>query len=125
MEPQIINSVKKFSTVFLLAFLASCYYDNEEELFSKIGNDCDTLNVTYAIEVEGIIVESCAISGCHVPSGTGNGNFLEYEGVKDKVDNGSFENRVILQKNMPPNGSLSACEIDQLKSWIGQGALNN
>jgi hypothetical protein len=33
--------------------------------------------------------------------------------------------RVILQKSMPPTGPLPPAEINQLKCWIAAGALNN
>ena len=117
--------MRSLFSFFPLIFLVSCYYDNEEELFAEIRNNCDTTNVTYALEVENIIIGSCAISGCHVPGGTGNGDFLSFDGVNAKVKNRSFERRVILEQNMPPNGSLSACELNQLRTWINQGALNN
>jgi len=116
--------MKILSVLLLTLFLSSCYYDNEDELYP--GNiPCDTAQVTYSIQVEPIISASCASASCHVLGGTGSGNFQNYSGVKSKVDNGSFMNRVIVQQNMPPNGDLSACEIEQLKVWLSNGAPNN
>ncbi len=107
-----------------MIWFSSCYYDNEEELYPS-DNSCEIEYVKYSIDIEPIINKSCAITSCHVAVGTGNGVFDSYEEVKRKVDNGSFENRVIVQQNMPPNGVLSKCELDQIQAWLNQEAPNN
>lgn len=89
---------------------------------------CDTLNnITYTGVVDSIVNRACAVSGCHIPSGTGNGDFTSYAGVKSKVDNGSFKNRVLETKDMPPTNSgiiLSDCEMKILQAWLNKGAPN-
>jgi hypothetical protein len=86
---------------------------------------CDSVAATFSGKVNPIIQAKCAIPGCHV-AGTGvPGNFSSYSGVKQKVDNGSFENRTITLKDMPPAGPLPANEIDILKCWLSDGAKNN
>ena len=40
--------MKKLLIIPLLALLAGCYYDNEEELYANQGNNCDTTNVTFS-----------------------------------------------------------------------------
>jgi hypothetical protein len=40
------------------------------------------------------------------------------------VDNGKFNDRVIVQKNMPPSG-LTNTELEKIKFWLAAGALNN
>lgn len=107
-----------------ICLLSSCYYDNEEELYPN-APECDTTAVTFSVHVQPIILASCAISGCHVAGGTAGFNLETYSEIKAKVDDGSFMNRVIVQQNMPPNGDLSSCELEQLKIWINEGAPNN
>ncbi|HEX2618409.1 MAG TPA: hypothetical protein VHL57_12760, partial [Flavobacteriales bacterium] len=85
-----------------LALLGSsgCYYDNEAELYPS--TFCDTTNVTYALRVLPIIQSNCATPGCHVPGGTGVGDFTTYAGLRAKVDNGAFEANVFETRAMPP-----------------------
>ena len=116
--------MKKISILILLTFaLQSCYNDNEEELYGPV--TCDLSDVTYADQVSSIINSSCATSGCHVAGGTGSGDFTNFDELKSKVDNGSFENRVLVEKTMPPSSQLSDCDLQILQTWLDNGALNN
>lgn len=116
--------MKKILALFLLSLsFTACYFDNEEEMYGPV--TCDVTNVTYSKDILLIINTSCATAGCHVTGGSGPGNFTTYAGVKAKVDNGSFANRVLVQKNMPPSGPLSDCNIAKIQKWINDGALNN
>lgn len=72
-----------------------------------------------------IINASCATTGCHVSGGNAPGDFTVFNELKSKVDNGSFEDRVLIQKNMPPNAQLSDCDLEILQAWLDSGALNN
>jgi hypothetical protein len=107
----------------LLVVSQGCYYDNEERLYPN--SFCDTTAVTYATKVMPIMQGSCAIPGCHVPGGTGPGDFTTYTGVKAKVDNGTFRTVTIVNKSMPPSGPLSTCEQQHLETWLNAGAPNN
>jgi hypothetical protein len=76
--------------------------------------------------VLGILNTNCTFSGCH-NTGSVNGDFTSYAGIKLKVDNGTFSNRVLVTKDMPPNytsgpSSLSDCDLIKLKKWINLGA---
>ena len=115
-------SMKRILYIFLALLLSSCYYDNEEELYPA--DHCDSENVNFASDISAIISIKCASPGCHVNGGAANGNFETYEGIKSKVDNGSFMNRTIIDKTMPPNSELSLCEIEKLTSWLNKGATN-
>ena len=116
--------MKKICTLILISFsFTACYFDNEEELYGPV--TCDVTNVTYSTDIVPIINTTCATSGCHVAGGSGPGDFTTYAGLKAKVDNGSFVNRVLVQKNMPPSGPLSDCNEAKLQKWIDDGALNN
>lgn len=106
-----------------LIFFSSCVYNNEEELYGDIV--CDTENVTYSAEIQSIIESSCATSGCHNAGGSAPNIYESYNNVKASVDDGSFENRVLVQKNMPPGTPLSDCNIALIEAWLEDGAPNN
>ena len=110
----------------VLLMTTGCYYDNEEELYPFAY--CDTTNVTYRGTIEPIVQRSCAIPGCHVPGGDGNGDFTQFPEVLEKVENGSFLNSVKGTGDaipMPPNDPLRACEVRQIELWIAAGARND
>lgn len=111
----------------LAAIAAGCYYDNEEELyeFYYAGNPCDTSMTSFSSIIFPIIQGNCSISGCHVAGGTGPGLFENYDQVKSFVDNGKLENRALVQRDMPPSGPLTNCQIALIQRWIDRGAPND
>ena len=118
--------VIKMSLLFTIVTLSSCYYDNEEELYPDYLNPCDTLPATYTNNVKAIIDANCATSGCHTGVAPTGGLFLDtYQQVSAIALNGDLSNRVIVQKNMPPSGPLSNCDMETLQNWINAGAPEN
>lgn len=90
--------------------------------------DCVELGVQYYSQIETIIQLNCAVSGCHTAEGAGTGNFSTYAGIKAKVVNGSFKERVIEEMSMPPSytgNELSNMELQQLVCWLQAGAPEN
>lgn len=116
---------KVFLTITTIVMISiateGCYYDNEEELYPIT----DSTEITYTKNIQPIIANNCAIPGCHVPGGSGSGDFTSYSGVKAKVDNGTFHQRVIVEKTMPPAGPLGNNQLQILEKWINAGAPNN
>jgi hypothetical protein len=100
--------------------LHSCYYDVESELYPG-GCEVPT-QLTYTEHIKPIIDASCAISGCHVSGGDGPGNYTTYAGLQSSLDDGSFNQRVLVDRDMPPNGSLTDCQIQFINQWIQNGA---
>jgi hypothetical protein len=110
-------------------FMISCTSEVFELPLQPTPNDttiniCDTLNITYQNNIKLIIDANCASSGCH-DANSGSGNFTNFNGLKLKLDNGSFETRVIQQRNMPPSGPLPQNTLDDLKCWIENGYPEN
>lgn len=123
-----VNSKKIWVIILPIFFLASCYYDKEDQLYDTYyaSKTCDTLTVTYSHTITAIITARCATSGCHTAGGSANGNFDTYAGLKVKVDNGSLIRRTTVLMNMPSTGgALTSCQIAQLKKWVQLGAPNN
>lgn len=114
--------IKKLLPIALVCIgFYGCYYDVEEELYGAATCNLPA-TLSYATDIEPIIQSKCATSGCHVSGGGGNGIFDSYQGVKAKVDNGSFEQTTLIQMSMPPSGGLSNCEQQLFEAWIAAGA---
>lgn len=112
-----------FSSILIVMTLNACYYDKEDLLYGDV--QCDTTLVSFSADIMPVINNSCAISGCHVQGGSGNGIFENYDHIKAKVDNGSLTQRVLVQMDMPPSGPLSDCQLEHITQWINNGAQNN
>ena len=71
------------------------------------------------------MARSCAVPDCHV-SGFGAGDFSDFAGVKEKVDNGGVRQWVVIDPQMPPPNSgvatLTETEIQMFECWIQAGA---
>ncbi len=108
--------------IFSLLFLSSCTNRKEEVLEPE---SCDTVNVAFSSgPVSTIISTKCAVTGCHVTGTQASGNFTLYSETKAAVDNGTFAQRVFVIMDMPQVGSLTECELSQLKAWVNAGAPN-
>lgn len=128
MVHRIIKTMQTTGLALMLAMgLSGCYYDNEEELyqFYYAENACDTSAISFAGDIFPIIQGNCATVGCHVAGGSAPGIFSNYAGVMDKVNNSSFENRVLIQRDMPPNGALTDCQINLIQAWLNAGTPDN
>jgi len=91
-------------------------------------NGCDTVNVTYSGTIAPLLQSHCV--GCHNnTSASGNVNLVAYPGVQVQALNGKLMGSVNHNAGysaMPKGGAkLPACEIDELRTWIDNGALNN
>ena len=88
---------------------------------------CDSsAAVTYTNFVANVLNTNCTLSGCH-NSGSSYGDFTSYANIKLKVDDGTFYDRVLVQKDMPPTYStgpvsLDDCTLGKLKKWVNNGA---
>ncbi|MBS1580858.1 MAG: hypothetical protein JST66_01535 [Bacteroidetes bacterium] len=112
--------------IVLLLASSGCYYDVESELYP--GTSCDTSVTTYADVVLPIIQSNCAIPGCHVPGGTGTGDFTTYAGLRTQVVSQRLVPSVQQASGalpMPPTGKLSDCDIAKIVRWVDNGAQNN
>lgn len=98
----------------------------EKKVVVVTPSTCDSS--TFSQKISSIISNSCATSGCH-DSGSGNGDFTSYPGIKVKVDNASLKTRVFDSPDnpMPPtgNGVLSSQQLAYIKCWLENGAKNN
>lgn len=111
------------AAAFLIA--VGCVNNNLDDLRPEPADSCDSL-FAYSDSIGTILETNCTLSGCH-DSGSPFGDFSVYSGIKAKVDAGQFQQRVLTDKNMPPDystgpKSLSECDLSRLNEWIANGA---
>ncbi len=103
----------------LFLFLSACYYDKAEELYPSNYNQTDTTAATYTAYMAPLISSKCM--SCHNVTAPILG---DYSKLKTIINNGTFNTRVMVQKNMPPSG-LTSTELAKIQKWLDAGALNN
>jgi hypothetical protein len=93
----------------------------------KDATDCETTGallvksgVSYANQIQQIIANNCAISGCH--NGSRSPNLTTFQGVQA---NASRIKTLTQNKSMPKDGSLTQAQIDAITCWVEDGAPNN
>ena len=115
-----------FVWCFLLVLsLSNCKKDDTNSGGSP---DCGSLPHAYSTDIKPIVLNNCAISGCHVSGGSGPGDFTTYQALANAATNGSLKDRVIIKKDMPPSSSgktLTQEQRDKILCWINDGAPNN
>jgi uncharacterized membrane protein len=107
-------------TVLILIFLTGCYYDKEELLYNA--STCSASLSQPAgpnfTNVKNIINAKC--SGCHTNGGQSGG--ANYDGDCKIVDGWSKINqRCVVVGDMPPGGSLTTAEKNQITAWVNAG----
>jgi hypothetical protein len=114
----------------IAAMMGGCYYDNEEQLYPKLDQSCDTTGVSFSKSVLPILQTNCY--GCHSTSqsaSNGNVDVEDFVHLKQVVGNGKFYGSIVhnpLNSPMPKGGAkLDTCSISKIKIWISKGALNN
>lgn len=107
--------------------LNSCYYDNEEELYSGT-SVCDTTNNVYNGTIQAIIARSC-VGGCHEQAVGSAGIILDsYVNLKNEVMNGQVMCAIRHEgcSPMPKNqGKMNDCDISNIQRWIDKGYPEN
>jgi hypothetical protein len=104
--------------LLICIFLSGCEYENSEDVRLE--------NVSYSKDLIPIFSNKCSLSGCHVP-GAPVGDFLDYEQLKQRIDNGRFNLMIFQYRLMPPPGynHLMDSEVELIKRWIESGSKNN
>tara|TARA_B100000809_G_C14855887_1_gene430060 strand:- start:123 stop:524 length:402 start_codon:yes stop_codon:yes gene_type:complete len=106
----------------------SCTYDK-----GAAPNGCDTTQYTYTkAGIDTIIQTYCSIQACHdgsdKHSSKGGVILTTYQEVKNKVDDGRIEARMISADNpnaMPPPttvGKLPDSTLAKVQQWLSEGA---
>lgn len=127
--------MRKYFTYFLFAaaavLAASCYYDNEEELYWSADGGltgCDTANVKYSVQLTNTLQNYCL--ACHGPTAqsTGGGISLNsYVGLKNNISRviGAINHAPGFQPMPKGSAKLTPCRIRQFEIWRDAGTPNN
>ena len=115
--------------IIILASFSSCYYDSVEVLYGV--ESCDTVAISFVDDIAPIMEAHC--TSCHSGETPSAGLSLEaHADVSSSVLNTTANgliNRIERAEGesgaMPTSYKLTQCQIDQVKAWAGQGALNN
>ncbi len=106
--------------IIALAFqLMSCEYHVENEDLQ--GSLCNPV-VSFSADIAPLIANNCM--PCHNGDGTfpAAPNLTTYNGVENVS---SVIREVTQSRRMPLNGTLADAEIEAIRCWIDNGALNN
>jgi len=106
------------------AFVVSCSSDDDGGGTIIVEDKCENITVSYNNDILPLVNTSCAFAGCHV-YGFANGSFQTYDGLKEKVDNGSLQREVVDNMTMPKTGAISQEARDAIECWIAAGGPNN
>jgi hypothetical protein len=134
-----IRTIKEIAALLFLLFICSvifnsCYYDDANSIYPQSplpgSSQCDTNNVSYTTVISPILLQNCALPGCHASSSPTGGYTLDnYNGVRSIVLSGRIIGAISHLAGyspMPKDAAmLDACQIGQITSWINQGAKNN
>jgi hypothetical protein len=119
--------------LLLITGLASCYNDKYDKLYPVPATHivtCDSAgSISYTKSVKPVIAANCAISGCHIASGTTGYDYTDTTVLKANslagwvVQDINFMPSGRGHNNMPLAGNkLSACNIAIITNWVTQGA---
>jgi len=94
--------------------------------------DCDTIgDASFKDDVQPIIETSCSYnSSCHA-TGTFTVVLETYDQLKTHLESGKFEERVLVNKNMPPNYAtegpteLTVMQLGLIDCWLKDGFPDN
>jgi hypothetical protein len=126
------------SAIALVSFtVVACSKDNEQDVTNNGSNNggsnnggstCDTANVKYSTGVVPILQTNCY--GCHGNGVVSGGVALDnFNTLRTRALNGSLIGVITHAQGYPamPKGGakLSDCNINKIRSWINNGALNN
>lgn len=88
---------------------------------------CDSLSVKFSSDINPIIQNKCAVSGCHTSSAMAGG--IDYSIGYAAIDTARIRARVLIgppaNSWMPPTGPLPFSDRQKIECWINNGAPNN
>lgn len=108
--------------VLSMAFTA-CYKDKEQLLYPNDFNAVDTTNITYSADIQPLIANRCATTGCHATGGQ-SPTLNTYALLSANIVRVKARAIDKIPSPMPAAG-LSSNDLTKLRVWINSGAKNN
>lgn len=103
---------------------SSCTNDKLQDPLISTNPFCDSLQVTYDVQIKPIIDASCAFTGCHV-QGFAWGNYTSFDGLVPFLNDSKFKKEVISNMSMPQGFSLSATDFELVECWVDSNYPEN
>ena len=116
-------------SILALLFTSACYYDNEEDLFPTLSDECDTSLVSYSIDVRPVLESNCY--ACHSNLNSASlGSNIKLEDFSDVANQSSLILSAIKHESdvsPMPKGSAQLIRCSQMKieAWVNQGNPEN
>lgn len=113
----------------VIVITSSCRKDETEEM-TNLGQgsiaNCDSMILSYDIDIQPIIIGSCALLSCHFgPAPSGGIPFESYENAKYYAENGKLLCSIKWEAGCTPMpsglGQLSLDNIRKIECWINNG----
>jgi len=99
----------------LIAF-TSCEYNVEEETIDEV--DICNPTISFVNSIKPIIDNNCV--SCH-----NGGQFPDLRTFNGISNNAGIVKQQVVSRSMPLGGSLSNDEIELIRCWVENGAINN
>jgi len=126
-----VKLISKAAVLMLMLSLTSCYYDEVIDLAPLPPGT----EVSFANDIQPILTQSC--TACHggtiepdLREGTAFASLMDLP--EGSIVPGDAEGSELFEmlngggdNPMPPGGSIPAAQINLIRSWIDNGALNN
>ena len=115
--------MKKLVFIAIVYMVSSCASDSEEDIL-QMAESCGT-SVSFQSEVQDILTNNCAISGCHNGDNGSSRNYLIFDNVQNNSQ--AIRSRTSA-RTMPPSSSgitLTSGQIQTISCWVEQGSQNN
>lgn len=103
---------------------SSCTNDKLQDPSTISNPFCDTLQITYDLQIKPIIDASCAFVGCHV-QGFAYGDYSSFDGLVPYLNDTKFKKEVITTMSMPDGFSLSATDFELVECWVNKNYPEN
>jgi len=132
-NPMIKNTILGYLAFFLIFIVlpTACTSDKLPE--PEPPAFCDTIKVSYNLQIKDIIDTNCAIAGCHRAGTRAPGDYTSYNSIEPFLVDREFKRYVIDLRNdpdigMPPNWEtnpgpkdLTPEEFDIVSCWVEAG----
>lgn len=121
--------MKKLILITAVAlYVCSCSWENEELLFPET-EICDTLDVSFALDVVPILTNNCFAchSNVNAPDFTFGFSLEDYEDVRAASTQivGAIKHDEGFSPMPRGADQLDSCQIGIVEAWVNQGSLNN
>lgn len=118
--------IKYIPPLLLFVGLQGCYYDKAAIL--KTGIPCDTIDVSFAADINPMITENCV--SCHGNTSPSAGiSLVGYSNIQAVAGNGKLLGSLRHETGysaMPKNApKFDDCKINLITRWINTGKPNN